>query len=61
MPNKPKPCPFCGKENIDTWDKISATGRTGFFAYCKECKYEGPVSSTKEEAIEARNRRARKE
>ena len=61
MPNKLNPCPFCGDENTDTWDKIGANGRTVFSAYCEECKCEGPISSTKEEAIEAWNRRAEEE
>ena len=58
MTNELKPCPFFGDENTDTWDKIGANGRTVFFAYCEKCKCKGLISSTKEEAIDAWNKRS---
>lgn len=47
MPNKLKPCPFCGDENIDTWDKISATGRTVFLLIAKIANVKDPFLAQK--------------
>lgn len=48
-----KPCPFCGREEITVrrrdWDFFSAT--------CLNCAATGPYSETREEAIQAWNKR----
>lgn len=48
-----KRCPFCGGEAKIEGYKI-------FWATCKECTTETKVFDTKEEAIEAWNRRVEK-
>lgn len=50
-------CPFCGSDKIDIWDKICETGRTVFFAYCTDCRCEGPVADTEKQAIKLWNER----
>lgn len=55
MPNKLKPCPFCGKYFI----RIARLWSLGGFAcWCVLCHSSGPVRFKKKEAIEAWNRRA---
>ena len=48
-----KPCPFCGSIGAT----VKHSGRWGWFVSCR-CAAVGPSSSTKQEAIEAWNRRA---
>lgn len=48
---KLKKCPFCGGEAEIAGDKI-------FWVICKECTAETKCFDTREEAIEAWNRRA---
>ena len=57
MTNEIKPCPFCGDENIDTWD----IRQEKYFCYCENCGCQGPTGKTEQEAIEAWNRRAGEE
>ena len=53
MKKELKPCPFCGGE-------AEIVGYTIFWATCKECTAETKDFDTKEEAIEAWNRRVKK-
>ena len=49
-----KPCPFCGgKANIMRFSIIS-----GAYCFCMGCHVKMPNSLTREEAIEAWNRRS---
>ena len=49
-----KPCPFCGgKANIMRFSIIS-----GAYCFCMGCHVKMPNSLTREDAIEAWNRRA---
>lgn len=48
-----KPCPFCGGEADVEWYVRIKTG----YCYCKSCKTRMPNKLSKEEAIEAWNRR----
>ena len=57
-----KPCPFCGGKawlnGTIMWSDLSKR----FSVFCCECRVETPrTSHTKEEAIEAWNRRAKHE
>lgn len=52
MSNKLKPCPFCGGEAI-----IDGCDDTLWIVICKECNASIGYKETKEEAIEAWNRR----
>lgn len=47
---KPKPCPFCGSENINV-------SKTAHYVECNDCNVETMCYNTEEEAIEAWNRR----
>ena len=47
-----KPCPFCG-------GKAEMKSYTRFWVACDDCLSETSTYSTKEEAIEAWNRRAK--
>ena len=49
-----KPCPFCGSKNIDLVDYSAVI----VFVQCDDCCATFPQFDTKEEAIEAWNRRA---
>ena len=51
-------CPFCGSDEIDTWDKLSGAGKTVFYAFCCSCLCAGPTADSEAEAIDAWNRRA---
>lgn len=50
-----KPCPFCGGE---AW---LVMGSCGYMVECGACHIFGAIRGTKEEAIEAWNRRANDE
>ena len=52
MNDKLKPCPFCGGEAI-----IDGCDETLWIVICKECNASIGYKETKEEAIEAWNRR----
>ena len=53
MENELKPCPFCGGEaGIMRYHHIKAA-----FCFCTVCKVRMPNMLTREEAIEAWNRR----
>ena len=52
MDNKLKPCPFCGGEAI-----IDGCDDTLWIVICKECNASIGYKETKEEAIEAWNKR----
>lgn len=55
MPNKLKPCPFCGSILIRT----GHVGYNGEYAsWCEKCLANGPWRFRKSLAIEAWNRRA---
>lgn len=56
MVNELKPCPFCGGEaGIMICDYIKHQS----FCFCTVCKVRMPNMLTREEAIEAWNRRAK--
>jgi len=50
-----KPCPFCGSETI-CMDEVDR--HLPFNAYCFDCSADGPMASTKKEAIAWWNTRA---
>lgn len=53
-----KPCPFCGDENILIMDITFKQGIfPNFYAICFECSTRGYLYSTKQEAIDAWNKR----
>lgn len=54
--NELKPCPFCGERNIN----VSEAGYRSdlWFIQCEDCWATFPHLDTKQEAIEAWNRRA---
>ena len=54
MVNKLKPCPFCGSGNCIYAEQEGEA----WFLYCCNCHASGPYVPSKEEAIEAWNRRA---
>ena len=51
-----KPCPFCGGTNLTM---VSCEGE--YYAGCFTCHTCGPGGTSREEAIEAWNRRANNE
>lgn len=53
MVNKLKPCPFCGSGNCIYAEQEGEA----WFLYCCNCHASGPYVPSKEEAIEAWNRR----
>lgn len=54
MPNKLKPCPFCGGIFIRT----SRIGNNGEYAsWCENCMANGPLQFRRSKAIEVWNRR----
>ena len=55
MPNELKPCPFCGGEA--SMIKVDYV-RGNTYCYCTECKAKSPYCLTREEAINAWNRRS---
>lgn len=55
MQIKLKPCPFCGGNNL------SVEGITFYWVECIDCNATIAGHETKEEAIEAWNRRAKDE
>lgn len=59
---KIKCCPFCGSEDVELTSIGGAKSIYQSWIYCKKCNAEGPTKSnllidSKEEAIEAWNRR----
>lgn len=56
MPNKLKPCPFCGEDAGEVFD-IGGFCIDSFYVSCRECESRGPCKETKRKAIEAWNRR----
>lgn len=60
MENKLKPCPFC--KNFQYFDIAEDSRYQGehnaWFVMCEDCFTRGPRAETREEAIEAWNRRA---
>jgi Lar family restriction alleviation protein len=65
MPEKLKPCPFCGNKNDDEekyFDDLQIMKKIGsiytqVFVFCPLCETQGPRRLTKKAAIEAWNRR----
>lgn len=53
MTDKLKPCPFCGSKNIDLFEH----GAIVVFVQCDDCLATFPHFDSKQEAIEAWNRR----
>lgn len=51
---KLKPCPFCDSKHID----ITSYGEVMWFIQCDNCYATFPEFETKEQAIDAWNRRA---
>jgi Lar family restriction alleviation protein len=45
------PCPFCGS------NKISVICKYYFYCFCDDCEAEGSIKESREEAIEAWNKR----
>lgn len=54
MPNKLKPCPFCG-----TSENILQSVERGYYVFCIKCKVHGPITPMIFTSIEAWNRRAK--
>ena len=52
MPNKLKPCPFCG-----TSENILQSVERGYYVFCIKCKVHGPITPMIFTSIEAWNRR----
>jgi Lar family restriction alleviation protein len=46
-----KPCPFCGS------NRISVIYKYYFYCFCNNCEAEGSIKESREEAIEAWNKR----
>lgn len=59
MENKLKSCPFCKSNNVSPNDFLYAIRL--WSVHCLSCGAQGPDGHTKQEAIEAWNRRAGKE
>lgn len=57
MPNKIKPCPFCGNINYLEYGEIFGAGVHKFYIFCKNCDSDGPPKGTKREARKSWNRR----
>ena len=51
----PRPCPFCGNEEVETMDITD----TASIVYCPKCYAAGPEGTSEEEAIEKWNRRVK--
>ena len=57
MTEKLKPCPFCGRVNMQ---QVKSSGRWGFFVRCRCCAV-GPSAHTRRDAIAAWNTRSQPE
>lgn len=60
-----KPCQFCGSKKIGVEGSVDVIDVDGigikigcFFANCKNCKASGPMKPTKQDAIDAWNKRS---
>lgn len=55
----PKPCPFCGSEDLVVWGRKINSSDFGDRKYvkCNNCDTEGPLAMNKEEAIKKWNER----
>ena len=54
-----KPCPFCGSGNIILVDSITNFYIPIHYAICRDCECRGASKKSKEQAIEAWNRRVK--
>lgn len=57
MTDKLKPCPFCGGKNIYMFTDIMSR----WWVFCKDCDVQAGRHETKEQAVDAWNRRAGEE
>lgn len=55
MNTKPKPCPFCGSDDIRMDESIID------YCYCPDCGVSGPIAKSKERAINFWNQMPRDE
>ena len=57
MSKENKPCPFCGIDDIHPSSRTKSFNQ-GFIVICGNCKAEGPLTETRQEALEKWNKRS---